>query len=508
MLTAPPLSAPALVASPWSRTRLLGIGGAGTALSTAIVLADSRISSPEPAQRVLLGSWLGLLPTHVAASAYRLPLTVLVLAAVSGLVVVWAAVVRATARRRLGLRPTLAMWAAWTAPFAIGPPLFSRDVYSFVAQGRLAAHGLDPYRYGPATLGPSHLLAAVDPHWRHTMAPYGPIALWVQELAARAGGALTSVLVLRVVAVVSVGIAIWLGIRLAAPRPAAAVAALYGLNPIVLFHLVSGAHLEALLVATALAGVLLHRRGHPAWGVALASLSAAVKAPALAILGTLVLVDLVRARGLRTRGWVLLRDTAAAGLPWLGCEIAMRDPFGWVRALGTATATRTLATPAVALGHLGDWLLRLVRVQLGIGTALALSTALLAGIAVLWISRLLVTLPRRDLLRTAGFALVAVSILGPVIHPWYLMWGFALLVPAAAGGAIRTRRLLLVTSGLMALLELPGLTGMLAAPWSWLIGLSVTSVVLAATSRREVAGHPRARLRDGLRQLPEVLAGA
>ncbi|HEY0805245.1 MAG TPA: polyprenol phosphomannose-dependent alpha 1,6 mannosyltransferase MptB, partial [Pseudonocardiaceae bacterium] len=39
----------------------------------------------------------------------------------------------------------------WTAPLLIVPPMFSRDVYSYLAQSKIAALGLNPYVLGPAT---------------------------------------------------------------------------------------------------------------------------------------------------------------------------------------------------------------------------------------------------------------------------------------------------------------------------------------------------------------------
>ncbi len=67
-----------------------------------------------------------------------------------------------------GLRPELrpataasrrwsAILTAWTAPLLLAPPLFSRDVYAYLAQGRLLAEGYDPYgRRRLATAGLVH----------------------------------------------------------------------------------------------------------------------------------------------------------------------------------------------------------------------------------------------------------------------------------------------------------------------------------------------------------------
>src|SRR5262249_24301776 len=37
----------------------------------------------------------------------------------------------------------------WVAPLVLAPPMFSRDIYSYLAQGALVGHGLDAYVVGP-----------------------------------------------------------------------------------------------------------------------------------------------------------------------------------------------------------------------------------------------------------------------------------------------------------------------------------------------------------------------
>ena len=40
----------------------------------------------------------------------------------------------------------------WSAPLVLAPPLFSRDGWSYAAQGMLTHLGLSPYEHGPAAL--------------------------------------------------------------------------------------------------------------------------------------------------------------------------------------------------------------------------------------------------------------------------------------------------------------------------------------------------------------------
>ena len=65
---------------------------------------------------------------------------------------------------------------AWVAPLVLAPPLFSRDVYSYFAQGRVVASGQDPYETGVAVID-GWFEDGVDPMWAETPTPYGPVWL-------------------------------------------------------------------------------------------------------------------------------------------------------------------------------------------------------------------------------------------------------------------------------------------------------------------------------------------
>src|SRR5918912_367947 len=45
-------------------------------------------------------------------------------------------------------RALLAVLAVWAAPLLLAPPLFSRDVYSYLAQGAMADAHMDVYAHG------------------------------------------------------------------------------------------------------------------------------------------------------------------------------------------------------------------------------------------------------------------------------------------------------------------------------------------------------------------------
>src|SRR3712207_9594407 len=60
----------------------------------------------------------------------------------------------------------------WAVPLALAPPMFSKDVYSYLAQSAIFARGLDPYVLGPApALGADDPLTRTIPTiWRDTPA--------------------------------------------------------------------------------------------------------------------------------------------------------------------------------------------------------------------------------------------------------------------------------------------------------------------------------------------------
>jgi len=79
----------------------------------------------------------------------------------------------------------------WIFPLLFAVPMFSQDVYSYLAQGALLRDGFDPYSVGPVA-NPGVLLDNVSPVWTTTTAPYGPIFLllgkWITTVTGQRGG--------------------------------------------------------------------------------------------------------------------------------------------------------------------------------------------------------------------------------------------------------------------------------------------------------------------------------
>lgn len=360
---------------------------------------------------------------------------------------------------RSQLDRTVAMWAV---PLAVAPPLFSKDVYSYIAQSAMVARGIDPYTIGVEDgLGVGDPLVRTIPNlWRDTPAPYGPLFLGLgRGVTAIAGeNVVVSVLLHRVLALAGLAMIVWALPRLARRFGANPVYALWlgAANPLVLFHLVSGIHNEALMIGLMVAGIEVALARSWWVGAVLVTLAAMVKVPAILALG-FIGVLMARRRGgtVADLGHVAARLAAVAAAVTAAIGLGSGLGFGWVGALGTPNAVRSWLSPITDIGSLAG----LLGVALGLGdhtdSALALVRAVglvaAAGVCgwLLWGG----FRGRVDPLTGLGVALGALVLLGPVVHPWYLLWGSIPL--AATGAAEGYRRAAIVLSVALALLVPP-----------------------------------------------------
>ena len=206
----------------------------------------------------------------------------------------------------------------WAAPLALTAPMFSRDVYSYLAQGEMVRRGLDAYRWGPSSLG-GPLALDVPAIWQDTPAPYGPVFLRCASAILTVTGEHTvlGVWAMRLVALTGVALAVACLPGLAARFGVPAQRALWfgALNPLLLLHLVAGAHNDALMVGLLAAGLLAAVRDRPLLAAALVVAAALVKAPAILALITVVALS-------RGRAPALIRTAAGAGLAFVVLQAA------------------------------------------------------------------------------------------------------------------------------------------------------------------------------------------
>ncbi len=421
---------------------------AGFVAGWVTVVAGGRVGTVKTT--IPLTDWLGLLSRDGVRSGYLWP-GALELVGILALVLLWLVAVKVNRPERCS--PSTVWWMAgcWSIPFVVGPPLLSSDVYTYAAQGLMVRLGFDPYTAGPAVLGNVAAMNAVDPRWRSVPSPYGPLATTVQHLAiAISGGSpLGAVLVLRGLAVASVVAIGLLAADLAGPRKVQALT-MTVLNPLLLLQVVSAAHLEGVMCALLLGALVAADRGRWALGVALACGAAAIKAPALVAVLAIIAVHGLDRRG-RPQWRPIVRDLAVAAVAFGALSALVPNGLGWTKALNTPGLADTPFAPSSLIAGLFHPVVQVASYD-DRATAGRITTLLAAGCIVLY---LLVTAHRRSLNRTVGYGLLAVALSGPVVYPWYLLWGLVCLAPTAR--ASRTKWLLLA-SALACVMTPPGFT--------------------------------------------------
>jgi alpha-1,6-mannosyltransferase len=312
------------------------------------------------------------------------------------------------------------------AGFAAAPVLLSHDVYSYVDYARLGVgHGLDPYVPPPLAAPGDPAYAKVT--WTEATSAYGPLfTLAAYPLAWLPVG--VAVAVLKGVAALSVlGIAAIVS-RLAAWRGADPLraAAFVALNPLVLVHVVGGAHNDGvtmLLAMLAVAAIIGARElsGGVALVAAIATKSSAALIAPFALLGA-------------SRRPRLLAGALAAVLT---IAIAADLAFGWdwLHGFGLAgenqSRTSHMSIPITAA--------RLTGLDPG---AVRLAAAVLFAAAIACL--LAWTWRGGDWVRAAAWAAFALLLATAWLLPWYLIW----VLPLAA--ISRDRPLQLLALGLTA----------------------------------------------------------
>jgi len=298
--------------------------------------------------------------------------------------------------------------------------LLSHDVYSYVDYARLGArHGLDPYIHPPLAAPGDPAYAQIT--WTEATSAYGPLfTVLTYPLAWLPVG--VAVAILKAVAALSVlGIAALTG-RIAAWRGADPLraAAFVALNPLVLVHVVGGAHNDGLTMLLAMLGVaaLLSAR----------ELSACVALTgAIAIKLSAALLTPFALLGVPRRHRLLLG--ALAGAVAIGVAAWLVFGWDWLHGFGLAgenqSRTSYMSIPITAA--------RLTGLPSG---GVRLAAALLFAAAVAYL--LAWTYRGGDWLRAGAWATLALLLATSWLLPWYLLW----LLPLAAVSRDRPLQLL------------------------------------------------------------------
>ncbi len=423
----------------------------------AVAVGGSLPSSPFKLE--MPGAWFFGEPTTASPSRWGLYFSLT--AVYGGLLLfmrVWWGMSRLyRSRHGVPVRTLAGVFALWSLPILVIAPLFSRDSYSYAAQGEMVSRHMNPYLYGPFELGNNSYTAPVDPLWGNSPAPYGPFFLQLDGLIARITfhNELATIVVLRLLALVGVVLIAVCVPRLARlyNRDGAELFTLMVLNPVTIFHLIGGGHNDALMLGLLVAGLTAAKERHPIVGVLLCSLATAVKAPAA--LGVLYIGWSWLGPGLPVRDRI--RPVVTSGLIGVGVLGAFSFVsglgWGWVSVLGTPGVVRSWTAPTTSAAFALAGVAHVTHMGIGLTAVLSLTRfigmvgALVAGA---W---LLLNSDRIGTLKALGLTLLLFVLLGPVVQPWYLSWGLVLLAPVAFG---QLRSLVIGLSMVTAFIELPG----------------------------------------------------
>lgn len=395
----------------------------------------------------------------------------------------WVRLGRHVLAGRVGSRPVLIAAACWTAPLVIAPPVFTRDVFSYLAQGALDLHGMDPYKVGPIMLGIPELVSNVHPFWQTTPAPYGPLFILLAKTIVSITGTnmILGVILTRLVLMVGLGLLLWalprLVKQLGGSLPVTLWLAIAG--PMTVVHLAGGPHNDLLMVGLMAAGVVCVLERRHVVGIVLVTLAAAVKATALLALPFLVWVWAGHLSSTPLRNF--LRAFAAAVGVFLVTFVAVTYlslgalDLGWINGLqAPAMIVNWLSLPT-AVGEIihtvvslfvdadKSWFVNIVR---GVGAVVFFVIAARQW----WASRV----GGPEAVRRMAFTLIAVAVLSPTMLPWYLSWGFMI----AAALAWQARQLaILVAAGVFLVLTFSPAGEDLLYNWPFIAGAVLVSVL-------------------------------
>jgi alpha-1,6-mannosyltransferase len=321
--------------------------------------------------------------------------------------------------------------------FVLAPPLLSQDVFSYLAYARMGVkHSLNPYTHAPVDI-PNDPVSGYAGSV-NAVSVYGPLFTLLTYPLAWVGlsAALWTLKALAGACSLAIVGLVWKGARLLGRDPLLP-AAFVGLNPLVLVHVVGGAHNEALVVLLTVAGIVVWVAGGRSQvaGTAVASVGAGIKASAGLVLPFLIV-------GSRER-W--LRCLVAAALVFVAMAVIGLAVFGThaLDALSFLNSNQQRSSRwsfphktaqllgAILPGDRHDYQ-SFTRVLYGVAF----------GVAFLWL--LWRTWLGENPVRAAGWATFAILVASAWLVPWYVLW----LLPLAA--LANDRRLMVASVALSA----------------------------------------------------------
>jgi hypothetical protein len=331
-------------------------------------------------------------------------------------------------------KATLQAIAAWGLPMMFTVPLFSRDVYAYIGQGRLMVEGFNPYENGISALSNYFQLGA-DRLWTEAPVPYGQLFLWIEQFVVWSTNVQpeASVMLFRLVALVGVVLCIIYVPKLAELHGVNPHRALWltAANPLFLTNFIASVHNDALMIGLALAGLYYSATRRVVLGILLVTLSIAVKPITVVFLPFIGLIWAGKNAGWPRKFlfWGLTGGLSLAilyalslvngfGFGWINGLSAPGSIFIWYAPVGLVGLVVASVSNAFGLDGwtLADWVFDAGKV-------------LAVGIVAFQIF----TGEHNRLIRRLTLGFAAVVVLAPMIQSWYVVW----LIPLFAVTGIR-----------------------------------------------------------------------
>jgi len=376
----------------------------------------------------------------------------------------------------------------WLAPLLLSVPLFSRDTYSYLAQGALLRDGFDPYAVGPID-NPNSLLDNVSSIWATTPAPYGPAFILVAKFVTTIVGnnVVAGTMLLRLCMLPGLALLIWAAPRIARHVGADGAVALWicVLNPLVIVHLMGGVHNEMLMVGLMMAGIALTFSRHHVAGATLIAVAVAVKATAVLALPFMVWVWMRHLSGSRLRAFLI---ASAASVTTFVAVFAVLSAvagvgLGWLTALAGSVKIINWLTIPTAIANLTNVIGGLF---MSVNFYAILDVTRIIGIGIIGVSLPLLWWrfrhTDREALQGIAWAMLVVVLFVPAALPWYYTWPLA-VVSALAQSRPSIALIAGFSTWIMVIFKPNGAHGM----YSWLHLLLATACAVAAWNslRRE-----------------------
>ena len=376
-------------------------------------------------------------PLHLTATFVTVSLWAAMALGCAGVIAGLVAVARGA---RPPVRPVLAASFLAVAVLTVLPPAGSTDPISYAASGRTAVTGHSPYVMTPRQLqqsgdpvGRQIPSREIPPSWMNAVSVYGPVATAAEWGAAELGGTSLARITfwLKLEEAIAFGAVVLALDRLLRADPEMRIRAhlLWSVNPLLLWEIVAGGHIDGLAAAFGLLGVVAlrvdsQREGRPRLRLGSAALAGLLIGVATGLKVEYALLGLAVA-------WACRRSLRALAAAAAGFVVVIGPAY---LAAGTA-AIKVLVTRST--GITWDTMYQLFwRPVLGY-TQFSVSSVpphlelvaylLFAGVALLALLRFPDLVPLRPAVAPALALSLAWLFVTPFQRPWYDVMAIALL---------------------------------------------------------------------------------